>query len=79
MKTPTIEELKKAEQYNDKIPNYKISNGEGNLHEGVIIDEQGFSSNDYNQPPPKYAAFGGDVPIKENQLVKKGNNQKNSG
>ena len=76
VKTPTIEELNEAEQYENKVPNYKISNGSGNFHEGVI--ENGILSEDYNQPPPQFAGYGENVAIQEWQIVNKENNQKNS-
>ena len=35
---PTQEELEKAQMFKDKIPNYQVSSGNGQIHSGVIID-----------------------------------------
>ena len=37
---PTKEELERAEQYKDKIPDYKISSGHGTIQAGIIVDTQ---------------------------------------
>ena len=41
---PTQEELEKAKRYQDKVPDYQISSGNGQIHSGVIIDNPNFSS-----------------------------------
>ena len=41
---PTQEELEKAQRYQDKVPDYQISSGNGEFHAGVIIDNPSFSS-----------------------------------
>ena len=41
---PTQEELEKAQRYQDKVPDYQISSGNGQDHAGVIIDNPCFSS-----------------------------------
>ena len=82
---PTESELKQAEQYKDKIPDYKVSSANGQFHAGVIIDEPGYSSSDYNQPPPAFAQYGGDREIDKKLINPSGgvpnnfnNNQINS-
>ena len=44
MNLPTQEELEKAQRYQDKVPDYQISSGNGQIHSGVIIDNPNFSS-----------------------------------
>ena len=73
VKVPTAEELSQAEQYKDKIPDYHVSSGNGKFHAGVIEDDVGFSSADYNTPPPAFASVGGDVAIDQNQVNALGN------
>ena len=70
---PTAEELSQAEQYKDKIPDYHVSSGNGKFHAGVIEDDVGFSSADYNEPPPEFAQYGGEVAIEQNQVNAVGN------
>ena len=41
---PHKEELEKAKQYENKIPIYIISNGDGNIPAGVILDNPNYSS-----------------------------------
>ena len=51
---PTKEEIERAKQYQDKVPDYQVSSGKGDIHEGVIIDNPNFSSykaNPRNQKP----------------------------
>lgn len=46
---PTQKELQQAEIYKDQIPNYQVSNGEGQLFPGVIMDGPPFVNYVYNQ------------------------------
>ena len=51
---PTQEELERAKKYQDKVPNYQVSSGNGQIHDGVIVDNPNFSSyllNPSNQQP----------------------------
>jgi hypothetical protein len=51
---PTKEELERAQKYQDKVPIYKVSNGEGKIHEGVIDDNSisfSYRANPSNQQP----------------------------
>lgn len=72
LKLPTEEELKMAEQYKNKVPDYKLSSGGGQIHAGVIIDNPGYSSYDLNVPPPAFASYGGDVAIDQNHINENG-------
>lgn len=65
---PTKEELEKAGQYKDKIPDYKISSGNGNIQAGVIIDDINYSNNDYNEPPHIFKPVSGDIGLNESQI-----------
>ena len=54
MDLPTQEELERAKKYQDKVPNYQVSSGNGQIHDGVIVDNPNFSSyllNPSNQQP----------------------------
>ena len=64
---PTEEELEAAKQYQDKVPDYQISSGDGQIQQGIIIDKPGY---DYNpkEAPPKFAAVSGDVALGEDQI-----------
>lgn len=70
---PTKEELERAQRYKDKVPDYQVSSGNGQIHAGVIIDNPNYSSymanvnNDQpapvgvhsnNQPPPSSSGVG---------------------
>ena len=46
---PKQNELEEAEKFRDQIPNYQISNGEGNIKPGVIIDKPEYSNYKNNQ------------------------------
>ena len=70
---PTTEELRQAEQYKDKIPNYNVSSGNDKYPVGVIEDCVGFSNADYITPPPAFASIEGNVPIPLNQVNRAGN------
>lgn len=51
VKIPTEKELEEAKEYENKIPNYKISTGEEGIQAGVIIDDPIYSN--YDKKPPK--------------------------
>ena len=59
-----------AEKYKNKVPDYKLSNGGGQVHAGVIIDKPGYSSYDLNEPPPAFASYAGNVAIDKNLRYK---------
>ena len=65
---PTEEELEKAKQYENKVPNYIISSGDGNIQAGVIMDNPNYSNYDYNAPPPEFASVSGNVGLNANQI-----------
>ena len=46
---PTQEELEKAQMFKDKVPNYQVSSGNGQIHSGVIIDNPNYC--DYRGKP----------------------------
>lgn len=51
---PTEEELEWAQKYKNKVPDYKVATGEGEIHTGVIIDSPSYSSymvNPSNEQP----------------------------
>ncbi len=66
---PTQEELERAKQYQDKIPDYQVSSGGGNIQAGVIIDNPSYSSFNPNQPPAQFAAVSGNVALDSNQVM----------
>ena len=68
VKLPTKEEIERAKQYQNKIPDYQISSGNGNIQAGVIIDNPSYSNYDANSPPPALASLGGNVPLDPNQI-----------
>ena len=72
---PTQEELERAKQYQNKIPNYQLSSGQGNIQAGVILDNPGYSSYEVNNnlPPAAFASYAGDVALNSNQINANGN------
>ena len=72
VQVPTKQELNMAKKYQDKIPDYKISSGNGQFHAGVIIDNPGYSSYSANEPPAAFAGMGNDVEIEDNQINEDG-------
>ena len=68
VKLPTKEEIERAKQYQNKIPDYQISSGNGNIQAGVIVDNPSYSNYDANSPPPAFASLGGNVPLDPNQI-----------
>ena len=69
---PTQEELEKAGQYKDKIPDYQISNGNGEIKAGVIVDNPNYSNINYNEPPQLFKSVSGEVGINEDQINSEG-------
>ena len=52
---PTMEELERAEQYKDKIPNYEIENYNtlnGDVKVGVVRDDPSYQSNNFSDEIP---------------------------
>ena len=50
LKLPTQEELEEAKQYQNKIPDYQISNGEEQFQQGIIEDNPGYEYNPKEAP-----------------------------
>ena len=65
---PTKEELERAEQYKNKIPDYKISSGQGHVKRGVIIDNPNYSNFDSNQPPEAFRSVSGKIGLRQDQI-----------
>ena len=65
---PTKEELERAGQYKDKIPDYKISQGDGNIQPGVIVDDLNYSNYDLNEPPKLFKSISGETGLNEDQI-----------
>ena len=58
---PTSQEIKNAEIYKDKIPQYKCStytSFQGEINIGVVQDDPGYCSAIYNEEPPPYSCDG---------------------
>ena len=70
---PTQEELQKAQQYQNMVPDYQISSGGGQMQVGVIVDNPGYSSFEANKPPAAFAAVGGNVALAQDQVNANGN------
>jgi hypothetical protein len=66
---PTEEELKQAQQYQNKIPDYQVSNNSGGEGQpGVIMDNPGYSSYNPNEAPAEFAAVSGNVALAQDQI-----------
>lgn len=72
VKNPTEKDFDNAKVYARNIPDYKISTGSNGLKIGVILDDEKFSNQDYNEPPPAFATLPGDVALRKIQVNKKG-------
>ena len=68
VRKPTIKELRKATKYQNKVPDYKISSGNGKFHAGVIIDNPSYSSYDKREPPRAFAGKGCDVELEKDEI-----------
>ena len=73
---PTKEELERARQYQNKVPDYRISSGNGNIKDGVIVDNPTYANYEENSPPPAFELNPGNIPynraniyINNNQLL----------
>ena len=60
--------ITKADKYKNKVPDYKISSGGGNIHVGVVLDDPAYSSYDLNKPPEAFTSIGADVSLKKSQI-----------
>ena len=72
LQLPTKEELEQAKQYQDKVPDYQLSSGGGDVQAGVIMDNPGYSSFNANEAPAEFAAVSGDVCLSQDQINKNG-------
>ena len=72
LQLPTQEELEASKQYQNKIPDYQISSGGGDVQSGVIMDDPGYSSFNPNEAPAEFAAISGDVGINRDQVNENG-------
>ena len=66
--TPTPEELEKAKIYQNKVPDYKISSGGGEIHAGVVLDDPNYSRYDLNKPPEAFTSIAGNVELDNEQI-----------
>ena len=57
-----------AYKYRDKIPDYKISLGDEQTKEGVIIDNPNYSNYDNNEPPKVFKPVSGEIGLDESQV-----------
>ena len=65
---PTQEELERAKQYENQVPNYGLtSNG------GVIQDIPEFNEQNYNTPPPAFSSMGNNTVLEDSQINKNQN------
>ena len=76
---PTQEELEKAQKYKDKVPNYQVSSGNGQIHSGIIIDSPNYPNymgQPSDQQPAPVEVFQNNnhppvssVPVEDNQNI----------
>ena len=69
---PTKEELERAGQYKDKIPDYKISSGDEQNKEGVILDNPNYSYYNNNEPPTVFKPVSGEFGLDQSQINSQG-------
>ena len=68
---PTEEELRMAQQYKDKIPDYKITYEEENVKAGIVIDDPNIKFDPHEEPPKGNI----DIILNQNQMNNAGFNQ----
>ena len=73
VEVPTAKQLKNASKYQIKVPDYKISSGNGKFHAGVIIDDPNYSSYDKKGPPRAFTLKGCDVVLEKDEINEDGN------
>jgi hypothetical protein len=72
LQLPTQEELEAAKKYQDRVPDYQVSSGGGEIQQGVIMDNPGYSSYNPNEAPAEFAAVSGNVALAQDQIVANG-------
>ena len=72
LQLPTQEELEAAKKYQNRVPDYQVSSGEGQIQQGVIMDNPGYSSYNPNEAPAEFAAVSGNVALAQDQIVANG-------
>ena len=72
LQLPSQEELEAAKQYQNKVPEYQVSNSEGDLQSKVVIDNPGYSSYNLSEAPTEFAAISGDVALSQSQINESG-------
>ena len=69
---PTEEEIEMANKYKDKIPDYKISSGDEQNKEGVILDNPNYSYYNNNEPPTVFKPVSGEFGLDQSQINSQG-------
>ena len=70
---PTEEELKVAQKFKNKIPDYKVSSEEENMKAGIVIDDPNYKF-DPHEAPSKFESYGisnvnyMNYPVNQNQM-----------
>ena len=72
LQLPTQEELEAAKKYQDRVPDYQVSSGGGEIQQGVIMDNPRYSSYNPNAAPAEFAAVSGNVALAQDQIVANG-------
>ena len=72
LQLPTQDELEAAKKYQNRVPDYQISSGGGQVQQGVIMDNPGYSSYNPNEAPAEFAAVSGNVALAQDQIVANG-------
>ena len=72
LQLPTQEELEAAKKYQNRVPDYQVSSGGGQVQQGVILDNPGYSSYNPNEAPAEFAAVSGNVALSQDQIVANG-------
>ena len=72
LQLPSQEELEAAKLYQNKVPEYQVSNSEGDLQSKVVIDNPGYSSYNLSEAPTEFAAISGDVALSQSQINESG-------
>jgi len=61
-----------ANKYKDKIPDYKISSGDEQNKEGVILDNPNYSYYNNNEPPTVFKPVSGEFGLDQSQINSQG-------
>ena len=68
LQIPTNEELEKAKQYQNKIQDYQITNGEGQFKQDIIVDKPDYPTDNQNENSNEFIGINNSVAIGQDPI-----------